>query len=168
MLSGYCDRYSYRTFIYYTLPFGKFQTKINLSTMEVDGLVMIDSVESKLIEDILKCTSTDCYLASENFKVFLIPLRTAKLCLITPREVLLMIDQFEPLAVAGYRRSGNEVTDDFLPSFDSRQGRRALRQRADKDEPIGSVLLALETVYRSVEVHVDENENDTEGNIPTG
>lgn len=43
-------------FIYYTLPFGKFQTKINLSTMEVDGLVMIDSVESKLIEDILKCT----------------------------------------------------------------------------------------------------------------
>lgn len=43
-------------FIYYTLPFGKFQTKVNLSTMELDGLVMIESVESKLIEDILKCT----------------------------------------------------------------------------------------------------------------
>lgn len=74
-----------------------------------------------------------------------------------------MKEQFEPLAVAGYRRSGKEVTDDFLPSLNSRQGRRTLRQMADNDETIGSVLLALETVYRSVEVHVDENENDTEG-----
>lgn len=74
-----------------------------------------------------------------------------------------MKEQFEPLAVAGYRRSGKEVTDDFLPSLNSRQGRRTLRQMADNDETIGSVLLALETVYRSVEVHVDENENDTDG-----
>lgn len=74
-----------------------------------------------------------------------------------------MKEQFEPLAVAGYRRSGKEVSDDFLPSLNSRQGRRTLRQMADNDETIGSVLLALETVYRSVEVHVDENENDTEG-----
>lgn len=74
-----------------------------------------------------------------------------------------MKEQFEPLAVAGYRRSGKEVTDDFLPSLNSRQGRRTLRQMADNDETIGSVLLALETVYRSVEIHVDDNENDTEG-----
>ena len=74
-----------------------------------------------------------------------------------------MKEQFEPLAVAGYRRSGKEVTDDFLPSFSSRQGRRTLRQMADNDETLGAVLLALATVYRSVEVHVDENDNDTEG-----
>ena len=75
-----------------------------------------------------------------------------------------MKEQFEPLAVDGYRRSGKEVTDDFLPSLHSRQGRSTPRQRADNAETIGSVLLALETVYRRVEVHVAENENETEGN----
>ncbi|QYC51748.1 portal protein [Proteus phage vB_PmiS_PM-CJR] len=73
------------------------------------------------------------------------------------------LDQFEPLAVAGYRRNGNNVFDDFLPALNSRQGRRTLRQMADNDETIGSVLLALETIYRSVEMHVDDNENDTDG-----
>lgn len=72
-------------------------------------------------------------------------------------------DQFEPLAVAGYRRSGINVTDDFLPALNSIQGRRTLRQMADNDETIGSVLLALETLYRTVEIHVDENENDNNG-----
>lgn len=42
-------------FVYYTLPSGKFQTKMNGSTMEVDGLIMIDSDMSKWIEGILKC-----------------------------------------------------------------------------------------------------------------
>lgn len=74
-----------------------------------------------------------------------------------------MKEQFDQLAVAGYQRSGINVTDDFLPALNSRQGRRTLRQMADNDETIGSVLLALETVYRSVEVHVDDNENDTDG-----
>lgn len=66
-----------------------------------------------------------------------------------------MKEQFDQLAVAGYQRNGINVEDDFLPSLNSRQGRRTLRQMADNDETIGSVLLALETVYRSVEIHID-------------
>lgn len=66
-----------------------------------------------------------------------------------------MKEQFDQLAVAGYQRNGINVDDDFLPSLNSRQGRRTLRQMADNDETIGSVLLALETVYRSVEIHID-------------
>lgn len=71
-----------------------------------------------------------------------------------------MKEQFDQLAVAGYQRNGINVEDDFLPSLNSRQGRRTLRQMADNDETIGSVLLALETVYRSVEIHIDGEDQE--------
>lgn len=69
-------------------------------------------------------------------------------------------DQFEPLAVAGYSRTGNQVNDDFLPKLNGKQGRRTLRQMAENDETIGGVLFAMNSVYRSVQWLFDASDKD--------
>lgn len=69
-------------------------------------------------------------------------------------------NQFEPLAVAGYQRTGNQVNDDFLPKLNGKQGRRILRQMADNDETIGGVLFAMNSVYRSVQWLFDPSDKE--------
>lgn len=70
------------------------------------------------------------------------------------------MSQYDQLAVSGFNRGGGQVTDDFLPKLNGRQGRRIMRQMMDNDETIGGVLLAMGSVYRSIEFFVDPTDQD--------
>lgn len=69
-------------------------------------------------------------------------------------------DQFEQLAVASYKRAGGQIIDDFLPRLNGQSGRRILRQMAENDETIGGVLLAMNSVYRTVPWFVDPSDKE--------
>lgn len=76
-----------------------------------------------------------------------------------------MAKQYEQLAVAGFNRGGGQVTDDFLPKLNGRMGRRIMRQMMDNDETIGGVLLAMSSVYRSIEFFVDASDKEDSKSI---
>lgn len=69
-------------------------------------------------------------------------------------------NQYDQLAVAGYRRAGGQVIDDFLPKLNGQSGRRILRQMAENDETIGGVLLAMNSVYRTIPWYTDPSDKE--------
>lgn len=68
-------------------------------------------------------------------------------------------DQFEPVAVAGYERSGSygkiEVTDEYQPELRGRRGRRTIRQMTN-DETIGAMRFGIDAFFRGVTFFVDK------------
>lgn len=62
-----------------------------------------------------------------------------------------MADEFQPVCVRGYERSGGLVTDEFLPPLKTFRGKKTLRQMTDNCPTIGSVLFAINNIFRSVE-----------------
>lgn len=68
-------------------------------------------------------------------------------------------NQYEPLAVAGYKSSGGLVDDDYLPELRNERGRRTIRQMTN-DETIGSFMLALSSIYTGLEWYTDPKDPD--------
>lgn len=72
-------------------------------------------------------------------------------------------NQLEPIAVAGFDRSGSygkiDVLDEYQPELRGRKGRRTIRQMTN-DETIGSVDTAIDSFFRGVEFHVDAVTDD--------
>lgn len=68
-------------------------------------------------------------------------------------------DQYEPLAVAGYRSNGGNVDDDYLPELRGERGRRILRQMTN-DETIGAFLLGLNSIYGTLSWYTDPSDPD--------
>ena len=67
-------------------------------------------------------------------------------------------DQFEPIAVAGYERSGSfgkvDVIDEYQPELRGRRGRRTIRQMTN-DETIGAMRFGIDAFFRGVTFFVD-------------
>lgn len=68
-------------------------------------------------------------------------------------------NQYEALAVAGYKSSGGRVDDDYLPELRGERGRRIIRQMTN-DETIGSFMLALNSIYTGLVWHTDPSDED--------
>lgn len=72
-------------------------------------------------------------------------------------------NQFEPLAVDGYGRSGSygkiDVLDEYQPELRGRKGRRTIRQMTN-DETIGAMRFAIDAFFRGTEWYVDAAEHD--------
>ncbi|QAY01969.1 portal protein [Vibrio phage VpaJT_1] len=72
-------------------------------------------------------------------------------------------NQFEPLAVDGYGRSGSygkvDVLDEYQPELRGRKGRRTIRQMTN-DETIGAMRFAIDAFFRGTEWFVDAVEHD--------
>lgn len=66
-------------------------------------------------------------------------------------------NQYEPLAVAGYKSTGGEVTDDYLPELRGERGRRLMRQMTN-DDTIAAFILAVNSIYSSLEWFVDPSD----------
>ena len=68
-------------------------------------------------------------------------------------------DQFEPIAVAGYERSGSygkvDVIDEYQPELRGRKGRRTIRQMTN-DETIGAMRFGIDAFFRGVTFYVDK------------
>lgn len=64
------------------------------------------------------------------------------------------MDQYEPLAVAGYKSSGGDVIDDYLPELRGERGRKAIRQMLN-DSTIAAYTLAVGSIYSGIEWFVD-------------
>lgn len=67
-------------------------------------------------------------------------------------------DQFEPIAVAGYERSGSygkvDVIDEYQPELRGRRGRRTIRQMTN-DETIGAMRFGIDAFFRGVTFYID-------------
>ncbi|WGH28507.1 portal protein [Vibrio phage 13VV501A] len=72
-------------------------------------------------------------------------------------------NQFEPIAVPGYDRSGwggkVDVLDEYLPELRGRKGRRTIRQMTN-DETIGAMRFGIDAFFRGVEAFVDAPKSD--------
>ena len=68
-------------------------------------------------------------------------------------------DQFEPVAVAGYERSGSygkiDIIDEYQPELRGRKGRRTIRQMTN-DETIGAMRFGIGSFFRGVTFYVDK------------
>lgn len=63
-------------------------------------------------------------------------------------------NQYEPLAVAGYKSTGGDVIDDYLPELRGERGRRKIREMTN-DDTIAAFTLAVNSIYSGLEWFVD-------------
>lgn len=63
-------------------------------------------------------------------------------------------NQYEPLAVAGYKSTGGDVIDEYLPELRGERGRRLLRQMTN-DDTIAAFTLAVNSIYSGLEWYCD-------------
>ena len=72
-------------------------------------------------------------------------------------------EQTEPIAIAGYERSGSygkvDVIDEYQPELRGRRGRRTIRQMTN-DETIGAMRFGIDAFFRGVTFYVDKPDND--------
>lgn len=64
------------------------------------------------------------------------------------------MDQYEPLAVAGYKSSGGDVIDDYQPELRGERGRKTIRQMMN-DSTIAAYLLGVGSIYSGLPWFVD-------------
>lgn len=60
---------------------------------------------------------------------------------------------------SGLRKSGGNVTEEFLPSLRGARGAKVYREMADNDPVVGSVLYAIEKIITRLEWRVDAFDN---------
>lgn len=72
-------------------------------------------------------------------------------------------EQFEPVAVAGYERSGSygkiDVIDEYQLDLRGRKGRRTIRQMTN-DETIGAMRFGIDAFFRGVEFYVEKPKSE--------
>lgn len=64
------------------------------------------------------------------------------------------MEQYEALAVAGYKSSGGDVIDDYQPELRGEKGRKVIRQMLN-DSTIAAYTLAVGSIYSGIEWFVD-------------
>jgi hypothetical protein len=69
------------------------------------------------------------------------------------------MDQYEPLAVAGYKSSGGDVIDDYQPELRGERGRKTIRQMTN-DSTIAAYMLGVSSIYSSLPWFVDPADKD--------
>lgn len=63
-------------------------------------------------------------------------------------------NQYEPLAVAGYKSTGGDVIDDYLPELRGEKGRRLIRQMTN-DDTIAAFTFAVNSIYSGLLWYTD-------------
>ena len=66
-------------------------------------------------------------------------------------------NQYEPLAVAGYKSTGGDVIDDYLPELRGERGRRKIREMTN-DDTIAAFTLAVNSIYSGLTWYTDPSD----------
>ena len=69
-------------------------------------------------------------------------------------------NDFVELGVSGLKRTGGDVTDEFLRKLRGQQGAKVWREMADNDPVIGALIFAVERLLLQMEWRVDPYDND--------